>query len=176
MNATLETDIAALKERFDDTQALYREVCAVMFFRYGETPTANRLYQLVHRGSMSAPAKALRGFWNDLRDKSRIDVGQPDLPSEVAAAAGELASTLWRLCADTGNAGLEVFRDEARRDADAARELARIAAQERDAAIQEQERLCTADAARATQFADLNARAVELQTAVTMLREQLAAS
>jgi DNA repair exonuclease SbcCD ATPase subunit len=176
MTATLETDIAALKERFDDTQALYREVCAVMFFRYGETPTANRLYQLVHRGSMSAPAKALRAFWDELRDKSRIDVGQPDLPPAVAAAAGELASTLWRLCADTGNAGLEVFRDEARRDVDAAQEAARAATQERDAAVREQARLNDAEAARAAQVAELNARAVELQTAVTMLREQLDAS
>jgi Plasmid replication region DNA-binding N-term len=176
MNATLETDIAALKERFDDTQALYREVCAVMFFRYGETPTANRLYQLVRRGSMSAPAKALRGFWDDLRDKSRIDVGQPDLPPEVAAAAGELASTLWRLCADTGNAGLEVFRDEARRDVAAAQEATRAASQERDTAVREQARLSDADAARTAQVAELNARAVELQTAVSMLREQLDAS
>jgi hypothetical protein len=53
---TLESDIEAVRERASDTQALYREVCALMFFRYGETPTANRLYQLVRKGSMSAPA------------------------------------------------------------------------------------------------------------------------
>ncbi len=39
---TLEADIETLRERVSDTQELYREVCALIFFRHGETPTANR--------------------------------------------------------------------------------------------------------------------------------------
>jgi hypothetical protein len=33
-----------LRNKFPNTQELYREVCAVLFFRYGITPTANKLY------------------------------------------------------------------------------------------------------------------------------------
>lgn len=59
---------------FPDTQALYREVCVLLFFRHGITPTANKLYQLVRKGSMSAPTEALRTFWADLREKSRVRI------------------------------------------------------------------------------------------------------
>src|SRR3546814_7406424 len=73
-NAELAHDVDALRERFTQTQELYREVCALLFFRYGITPTANKLYQLVRKGSMSAPAEALSKFWEDLREKSRARI------------------------------------------------------------------------------------------------------
>ena len=56
-------EIERLRGQFTETQELYREVCVLLFFRHGITPTANRLYQLVRKGSMSAPAEALRAFW-----------------------------------------------------------------------------------------------------------------
>ncbi|GAB3552032.1 hypothetical protein GCM10027343_37040 [Noviherbaspirillum agri] len=52
----------------------------LLFFRYGITPTTNKLYQLVRKGSMSAPAEALNKFWEDLRDKSRVRIEHRDLP------------------------------------------------------------------------------------------------
>lgn len=36
----IQAEVEALRERFSDTKALYREVCALLFFRYGITPTA----------------------------------------------------------------------------------------------------------------------------------------
>jgi hypothetical protein len=57
--AHIIADIEAIKASDLDTQSLYREVCAILFFRYGITPTANKLYQYVRKGSMSAPAEAL---------------------------------------------------------------------------------------------------------------------
>lgn len=38
-------EVETLKAKFSDTRALYREVCVLLFFRYGITPTANKLYQ-----------------------------------------------------------------------------------------------------------------------------------
>ncbi|CAE6841365.1 hypothetical protein R69888_06988 [Paraburkholderia haematera] len=73
----------------------YREVCALLFFRYGITPTANRLYQLVRRGSMGTPTAVLGEFWMELREKSRVRIDHPDLPADLGAAAGELVATLW---------------------------------------------------------------------------------
>ena len=77
----IQAEVEALRERFSDTKALYREVCALLFFRYGITPTASKLYQHVRKGSMSAPAEALAKFWDCLlytspsprdRQKSRM--------------------------------------------------------------------------------------------------------
>ncbi|TDY22046.1 plasmid replication DNA-binding protein KfrA [Paraburkholderia sp. BL6665CI2N2] len=157
---SLENDIEALRERVSDTQAVYREVCGLMFFRYGETPTANKLYQLVRKGSMSAPARALRDFWSEMREKSRVDVGQPDLPADVAALAGELAARLWRLSLDAADGSFAAFRA----DAQAIVEAAQLRAREAEARVEAAE----------TAQREANARSDELRIQVGALESQLA--
>lgn len=171
---SLEADIEAVRERVSDTQEVYREVCALMFFRYGETPTANKLYQLVRKGSMSAPAKALRDFWRDVREKTRVDVGQPDLPVEVATAAGQLAATLWRLSTEAANGAVDVFRQEAQSEVEIAKADAQRAADELAAALRAAEQAAADAAANRQRVAEVQARLVEQETANSMLREQLA--
>ncbi|EKU31788.1 exopolysaccharide biosynthesis protein [Alcaligenes sp. HPC1271] len=87
-------DVAQLRDRFSHTQTLYKEVAALLFFRYGVTPTANKLYQLVRKGSMSAPAQALQTFWEDLRDKSRVRLDVADMPEELQADGDRAGSYL----------------------------------------------------------------------------------
>ncbi|APA84783.1 DNA-binding protein [Paraburkholderia sprentiae WSM5005] len=173
---SLESDIEVARQNAPDTQTLYREVCALLFFRYGETPTANRLYQLVRKGSMSAPAKALREFWTDVRDKTRVDVGRPDLPPEVAAAVGEFAAQMWRLSSDAANAALDVFRQDADAQIAAAREQAAQQDTQRQQAVAQAEHAASDAATAQARIAGLDARIVELQTANDMLTAQLAAS
>lgn len=109
----IATEIERLREEFTDTQELYREVCVLLFFRHGITPTANKLYQLVHKGSMSAPAEALRIFWEVLREKSRVRIEHPDLPETLRAAAGEMVATLWTQAQEAAEQNLMVLRDQA---------------------------------------------------------------
>ncbi|UCV05696.1 DNA-binding protein [Dechloromonas denitrificans] len=111
--ARIIAEIEALKVNDLDTQDLYREVCTILFFRYGITPTANKLYQYVRKGSMSAPAEALARFWSDLREKSRVRIEHPDLPDGLKAAAGELVASLWSQAQAGAQEGLAVFRQEA---------------------------------------------------------------
>lgn len=63
----LQIEVDKIKTEFAKTKDIYREVCVLLFFRYGITPTASKLYQYVRRGSMSAPAEALNKFWLELR-------------------------------------------------------------------------------------------------------------
>src|SRR5260370_36000221 len=91
LHADIAQDIDQLRAQFPNTQALYREVCVLLFFRHGITPTANRLYHLVKKGSMDAPAEALTRFWATLREKSRVRIEHPDLPPALQSATGELA-------------------------------------------------------------------------------------
>lgn len=111
--AQIHADIEALRARVSDTPDLYREVCTILFFRYGITPTANKLYQYVRKGSMSAPAEALAKFWEDLREKSRVRIEHPDLPDTLKSAAGELVAALWTQAQSAAQDGLEIFRSEA---------------------------------------------------------------
>ncbi|GBG14792.1 uncharacterized protein NMK_2393 [Novimethylophilus kurashikiensis] len=91
----IQSEIDQLKNQFPQTRDLYREVCVLLFFRYGITPTANKLYQYVRKGSMSAPAEALNRFWLELRDKSRVRIEHPDLPEEIRESTGNFVGALW---------------------------------------------------------------------------------
>ncbi|WP_233582698.1 DNA-binding protein [Candidimonas sp. SYP-B2681] len=77
------------------------------------TPTANKLYQLVRKGSMSAPAEALTKFWADLREKSRTRVEHPDFPDALKEVAGELVATLWTTAQTAARESLTAYRAEA---------------------------------------------------------------
>lgn len=112
--ARLQTEIEALRTQYPDTQDLYREVCVTLFFRHGITPTANKLYQLVRKGSMSAPAEALNKFWETLREKSRIRIEHPDLPEPLQDAAGEMVGALWQRAQAAAQEALEPLREDAR--------------------------------------------------------------
>ncbi|MBT2792784.1 DNA-binding protein [Paraburkholderia strydomiana] len=111
-DAALAAEIERLKVAFPKTRELYREVCTVLFFRFGITPTANRLYQLVKRGSMGTPTAVLAEFWTALREKSRVRIEHPDLPADLGAAAGELVAALWARATVSAEAALDALRDE----------------------------------------------------------------
>jgi chromosome segregation ATPase len=133
----LQTEIEALRGKFPNTQDLYSEVCVLMFFRHGITPTANKLYQLVRKGSMSAPSEALVKFWADLREKSRVRIENPDLPEELKIAAGEMVGTLWRKAQGMAQDSYSVIRQESHEAVQNAESRMQEAEIARDAALQE---------------------------------------
>ena len=114
----LQGEIDVLRTKFPETQDLYREVCVLLFFRHGITPTANKLYQLVRKGSMSAPGEALASFWTTLREKSRVRIEHPDLPEELRDAAGDVISALWQRARGLADETLAALRDEVKASTD----------------------------------------------------------
>ena len=112
MNAETEiqSEVAALKAQFRETKSLYREVCALLFFRHGITPTANMLYQYVHKGSMSVPAEALAKFWADLRQKTAVQIDHPGLPDSLKPIAAEAIKGIWQAAVEHSNAELSGIR------------------------------------------------------------------
>jgi chromosome segregation ATPase len=124
---TIRAEITPLAERFTNTRELYREVCVLLFFRHGITPTANLLYQLVRRGTMSTPAQALQSFWGNLREKSRQRISHPDLPSELHDVTGALAAAVWDKANTLAAQNLEAFKADAQTAAeDASRQVVAI--------------------------------------------------
>jgi chromosome segregation ATPase len=137
LEAQLHAEIDQLRAQFPRTQELYREVCVLLFFRHGITPTANRLYQLVKKGSMSAPAEALTRFWATLREKSRVRIEHPDLPAELQSATGDLAAALWTRAVDLAQDQLAAAQLEAQRSIADAQARQTQAEAERDQLRQE---------------------------------------
>jgi len=123
----LQAEIDALRLKFPDTQELYREACVVLFFRHGITPTANKLYQLVRKGSMSAPAEALNRFWDTMREKSRIRIEHPDVPEALRDVAGELVGALWQRAQTSAQEAWTQLKAEAQAQVQAAESLAQNA-------------------------------------------------
>lgn len=136
----LGAEIEELRGRFPRTQDLYREVCVLLFFRHGITPTANKLYQLVRKGSMSAPMEALQYFWDTLRERSRVSVEHADLPEELKTAAGELVATLWKAAQTMSRNTLAEFQAEAAAAVEAARAAEELAKSAHSQALDELER------------------------------------
>lgn len=113
MENQIQSDVDKLREQFSNTRELYREVCALLFFRYGITPTTNKLYQFVRKGSMSVPTEVLGAFWKELRDKSRTRIEQPDLPEDLGNLTGELIGKIWDKALFSAQESLTAFRNEA---------------------------------------------------------------
>lgn len=116
----IQAEIDRLREAFPNTQDLYREACVLLFFRFGITPTANKLYQFVRKGSMSAPTEAVGKFWENLRQKSRVRIENPDLPDDLREAAGNLTAALWTKAQQAARASLEALREQSRQEVEAA--------------------------------------------------------
>jgi len=155
----LQAEIDELRARFNDTQELYREVCTLLFFRHGITPTANKLYQLVRKGSMSAPSEALTRFWESLREKSRVRIEHPDLPVELRDAAGEVIGALWQRAQVLAQESLSAVRSEAQASVLAAQASAEAAGAElkglRQALAETREQLQVREAALRSTDQDL---------------------
>jgi hypothetical protein len=109
----LQADIDEVRGKITDTKDLYKWVCALLFFRYGITPTTNRLYQLVRKGSMGTVTTALSTFWQDLREKSRVQIDHPGVPDNLKTAAGDLVHTLWEKATVEAKAQFDAAMTEA---------------------------------------------------------------
>jgi len=119
--AVIQAEIEALKAQFSETKALYREVCALLFFRHGIAPTAAKLYQYVRKGSMNVPAEALARFWEELRAKAKVQIDHPDLPEALKRAAADAVQTLWTQATELARTELAALRLELQAVADQAR-------------------------------------------------------
>ena len=173
LNADIAQEIDRLRTQFPRTQELYREVCVLLFFRHGITPTANRLYQLVKKGSMSAPAEALTRFWATLREKSRVRIEHPDLPAELQSATGELAAALWTRAVDMAQDQLAAAQLEAQRLAADAQTRQAHAEAERDRLRQELTGSAAALDGAQTRITELEQALAISSAAASTLQDQL---
>lgn len=183
----IQAEVEALKARFPETKALYREVCALLFFRHGITPTANKLYQFVRKGSMSAPSDALSRFWEELRSKAQVQIDHPDLPDALKVAAAEAVQVLWVQATDLARDENQVVRSEAKAAVQAAHVEQQRERQRADEAANQMaalhERLDAASAALRSRDVELEAerrshaatagRSQELQRQISDLQGQL---
>lgn len=88
-------EVEKLRRTQPDTLQLYVALAHRLFFDFDLIPTTNRMYQLVRRGSMSTPARALKIFWEQLRDQAQVRMQKAALPETVLRSAEQLLAQLW---------------------------------------------------------------------------------
>jgi DNA repair exonuclease SbcCD ATPase subunit len=140
VDTSLQAEVERLRALAPDTKALYREVASTLFFRFGVAPTANRLYQLVGKGSMATAASVLARFWQDLREHGRLRLEHPAVPEPLRDTGGELIGQIWKTAYDQAQADLAQVRVELQDEAVRARaelDQACQAAGEADSRVEE---------------------------------------
>jgi Plasmid replication region DNA-binding N-term len=66
-NKNIENQVNQIKLSNSNTKQVYIEVARLLFIQYQEMPTANRLYSLVKKGSMSTVVEAMKIFWQEMQ-------------------------------------------------------------------------------------------------------------
>lgn len=174
--STLFNEIEQIKEaNGTDTRRMVRDVAALLFMRYGETPTPNRVYSLLRKGSMTTIHEAMKTFWEEIRDKADVRISAPDIPQPILDHLAAMAATAWRMSNQETNEAIGRIQKEAETNIQEirtacddnvmqSRRLAELAEQEtesaRDAAMKER-----ADRQKA------DAHASELQAEIATLME-----
>jgi chromosome segregation ATPase len=69
---------------------------------------------------MSVPTEALRRFWNELRERARIDLQHADLPEQLRQSAGQLIGEIWSMARQAADDSTAVLRQNAAQERDAA--------------------------------------------------------
>ena len=94
----LFTEIENIKQvHGNDTRAMVRETAMVLFFRYGETPNASRIYQLLRKGSMTTIQDAIKSFWDDIRNKTQLRLVAPGVPQPLLDILANFAVPAWQM-------------------------------------------------------------------------------
>lgn len=118
-NPRLIDEVVALSERIQDNRELVREVASLLF-RSGERPSANRIYQLIRRGSMGTVNDELGKWWDALREKLDIRVTNPNVPPALLTKQGELVGQMWDMAMAKATEEFEIIQAEAQARVDAA--------------------------------------------------------
>ncbi|MFP4896620.1 DNA-binding protein [Paraburkholderia sp. EG304] len=141
----------------------------LLFFRYCITPTANKLYSLVRKGSMTTPADVLNRFWQDLRDKTRVKIHHPDLPDAMKQVAADAVLSIWQAASEAATGQLATLRAEARHQAHEAEAV-------RDQVVAELELARQATAATQAELEATRAQLASMRDALATEREAHAAT
>lgn len=175
-DARIRADVSALAARHKDSRSLTLEVCRLLFYRHGEAPNANRVYNLTRRGSLTTITEQVAAFWQDLREQTRAHIPCDGLGTEAAEKLGGFLTGLIADIEQRLRAELDGQRQAALQEVRAARQAQDQAEARARDAVASAEAAVLAVEAKALQAArDQDATIAALQEQVAAAQRQLAA-
>lgn len=121
-----------------------RIAASLLFFEHGIYPSAKVVLSYTQQGSLTDINRDLQSFWQELRDKARVQIDAPYLPPELVSGFGEGLAKLWELAVKKAQDELEGLRQEAQevaaiaqREAVEAERMRKVAVDDAQAMAQE---------------------------------------
>ncbi|MFZ5531469.1 MAG: hypothetical protein ACOY4U_10545 [Pseudomonadota bacterium] len=129
----LRDDVRQLAAQHKDSRSLTLEVCRLLFYRYGEAPNANRVYNLTRKGSLTTITEQVAAFWQGIRGQTHIQIPCPGLAEEAADKLGGFLSSLIQDIEMRLHGQLEAHREAASDEVRSARLAAEQSESQREA-------------------------------------------
>lgn len=117
----IREEVRRLASQHKDSRSLSLEVCRLLFYRYGEVPNANRVYNLTRKGSLTTITEQVAAFWQGIRGQTHVRIPCPGLAEEAADKLGSLLSGLIQDIEARLQGQLEAHRASARDEVRTAR-------------------------------------------------------
>lgn len=117
----IREDVRRLALQHKDSRSLTLEVCRLLFYRYGEVPNANRVYNLTRKGSLTTITEQVAAFWLGIRGQTHVRIPCPGLAEEAADKLGSFLSGLIQDIEVRLQGQLDAHRDAARDEVRTAR-------------------------------------------------------
>ncbi|MFM2345222.1 MAG: hypothetical protein RLZZ210_1836 [Pseudomonadota bacterium] len=95
INDELFNKVEEIKLKAINTKQAYIDVAKLLFLQYQEMPTANRLYNLVKKGSMTTVVESMRIFWQEIQNQLSIKMHMPNIPQELQIMLSEQIEVIW---------------------------------------------------------------------------------
>ena len=89
-----------------------RLAASFLFFEHGIYPSAGVVRDYIQQGSLTDISRDLREFWQEMRDRSRVQINVPCLPPDLVEGFGEGLAKVWELALSKAQAELESLRQE----------------------------------------------------------------
>ncbi len=106
IRASLSSRLAAAASRKEKT----RVAATILFFEHGIYPSAKTVHSYTQQGSMTDINADLREFWAYIREKARVEINAPFLPSELNERFSEDLARLWEVATQRATEQLEAER------------------------------------------------------------------
>ena len=104
----LSARLALLKTRQEKT----KETASFLFFQHGIYPSAKTVLSYTKQGSITDVNRDLQDFWQNLRDKSKVNLDAPSIPQEVLKEFATSLEKLWSINVSQAQQTFDIERTE----------------------------------------------------------------
>ncbi len=95
LELNIQNRMDELRLEIANTKELYLKAAKVLFMEYHETPSPNRLYQLIKKGSMTTVVEVIKIFWQNIHTEMQHKMHIPNIPNNLQDITQSYVNNIW---------------------------------------------------------------------------------